>query len=87
MPKAMKTAMRALQKAVDEIGMVPPASNSMPKGVRAVSFEQWRKYAYSAGISTGEERARQKAFQRASEWLIGDGGLVGAWNEQAWPIS
>ena len=87
MPKAMQTAMRALHKAVEEMGEVPPASNSMPKGVRAVSFEQWRKYAYSLGISTGEERARQKAFQRASEWLIGDGGLVGAWNEQAWPIN
>jgi AAA domain len=87
MPKAMQTALRALQKAVEEIGAVPPASNSIPKGVRIVSFDQWRQYAYASGISTGEERARQKAFQRASEWLIGEGGLVGAWNEQAWPIS
>jgi hypothetical protein len=87
MPKAMQTAMRALHKAVGEIGEVPPASNNIPTGIRVASFDQWRKYAYSAGISTGGERARQKAFERASEWLIGEGGLVGAWNEQAWPIS
>jgi hypothetical protein len=81
MPKAMQTAMRALHKAVDEAGTVPPASNNIPHNIRVVSFDQWRQYAYASGISTGEERARQKAFQRASEWLIGEGGLVGAWNE------
>jgi AAA domain len=86
MPKAMQTALRALQKAVDEAGETPPASNNVPSGIRVASFDQWRQYAYASGISTsGENRARQQAFKRASEYLIG-GNHVGAWNEQAWPV-
>jgi hypothetical protein len=82
--KADAIALRALREAVDETGGVPPASNHIPANTRVVSFDQWRDYAYRHGISTGEQRAKEMAFQRASERLIGD-GRVGAWNEQAWP--
>ena len=87
MPKAMQTAMRALRKAIDDTGTLPPASNNIPAGAKVVSFEQWRQYAYASGISTSAEaRAQQQAFKRASEWLIGDGGHVGAWHEQVWLV-
>ena len=37
-----------------------------------MSVDQWRQYAYSSGISaSSESRARQQAFKRASEYLIG----------------
>jgi hypothetical protein len=40
--------------------------------------------AYRRGISTSaEERARQQAFKRASEYLISSGS-VGFWNDQVW---
>jgi hypothetical protein len=81
--KAAQTALRALQEAVTECGVIPPGSNHIPAGVRVVTIEQWRRYAYSMGISTGEERAKQQAFKRASEYLIG-GGHVACWNDQVW---
>lgn len=85
-PKAAQTALRALQQAVDEVGSKPPASNHVPENTKVVTFDQWRQYAYKSGISTSEQpRARQLAFQRTSEWLIG-AGKAGAWNEQAWLV-
>jgi RecA-family ATPase len=83
MGKWAKTAFRALKEAVDECGRTPPASNHIPHGVRVVTIEQWRQYAYSRGISTGGDRAQQKAFKTATDQLIGD-ALVGAWNEHVW---
>jgi len=83
-PKGAQTALRALIQAVDEVGSIPPVSNNVPANTKVVSFDQWRQYAYKFGISTSEQpRARQQAFHRTSEWLIG-AGRVGAWNEQAW---
>ncbi len=83
-PKSAQTALRALQEAVSECGEVPPASNHISAGVRVVTTEQWREYAYRMGISTGEDRAKQKAFKSASEYLIG-GGYVGFWDGNVWP--
>ena len=69
--KGAQTALRALQKAIGEVGVTPPASNSVPTGARAVTLDQWRDYAYRLGISgSSEARARQIAFQRAHEALI-----------------
>jgi hypothetical protein len=85
LPKAAQTALRALQEAVSECGVVPPASNHIPTGVRVVTVDQWRDYAYRMGISTSaEDRAKQQAFKRASEYLIG-GGYVGVWDGHVWP--
>jgi AAA domain-containing protein len=85
LPKAAQTAHRALQKAVAEMGAVPPASNHIPVNTRVVTGETWRKYAYRMGISTGGERAQQKAFKTGTEHLIA-GQLVGVWDNQYWPI-
>jgi hypothetical protein len=85
-PKSAQTALRALQEAVSECGEVPPASNHIPPGVRVVTIDQWREYAYRMGISTStEDRAKQQAFRRASEYLIG-GGHVACWDGQVWLI-
>ena len=84
MSKAAKTALRALQQAIDELGAIPPASNHIPAKTKTVTIDQWRQYAYRLGISTGEERAQQKAFQRASENLIG-GEHAAVWDNQVWP--
>jgi hypothetical protein len=84
LPKAAKIALRALREAIDELGQVPPASNHIPANLRVVSFDQWRDYAYRLGISASEKpRARQAAFQRASQHLIAD-HHASAWSEQAW---
>jgi hypothetical protein len=54
--------------------------------VRTVTTDQWRTYAYKMGISTGEQRAREKAFERATERLTGD-QMVGTWGDLHWPAS
>jgi AAA domain len=86
-PRSAQTALRALQEAVSECGDVPPASNHIPTGVKVISVDQWRNYAYRMGISTStEDRAKQQAFKRASEHLIGC-GHVGFWDGHAWPAT
>jgi hypothetical protein len=83
--KSAQTALRALVEAIGEVGNIPPASNHIPPGVRVVTVDQWRDYSYRMGISTsGEDRAKQQAFKRASEQLIG-GRHVGFWDGHVWP--
>ena len=82
--KAAQTALRALVEAVGECGDIPPASRHIPTGVRVVTVDQWRDYAYRMGISTSsEDRAKQQAFKRAYEYLIG-GRHVACWDSQVW---
>ena len=84
LPKAAQTALRALNLAIAEVGGNPPPSNHIPAGSRVVTVEQWRTYAYQAGISdSNEARARQVAFKRAHETLVG-GKHVGAWGDYRW---
>jgi hypothetical protein len=71
-PKAAQIALRALAEAVDEQGVIPPGSMHIPTGVKVVPVSVWRQQAYRRGISTSdEERAKQQAFKRASEYLNG----------------
>jgi hypothetical protein len=82
--KGAQTALRALRLAIEGKGEQPPASNHIPAGVRAITVEQWRTYAYQTGISDSTEaRARQLAFKRAHEALVG-GRHVNAWEEYRW---
>ena len=65
---AAKIALQALTEALQEVGETPPASNHIPAGVKTVTIERWREYAYCLGISpSNEPRARQQAFKRAWE--------------------
>jgi AAA domain len=68
--KAAKIALRALREAISERGEIPPASNHIPRNVKAVKVDEWRDYAFRQGISGSDERrARNAAFQRAHEAL------------------
>jgi hypothetical protein len=85
LPKAAQTALRALRKALDEVGEPAPASNHIPPAARVVTVDQWRIYAYQSGISdSAEPRARQAAFKRAHDSLIGTSN-VSAWGDFRWP--
>jgi hypothetical protein len=84
LPKAAQTALRALQEAIEEFGEPAPASNHVPPGIKVTTLDRWRQYAYARGISASEEsRAKQQAFRRASEHLIG-AQIAGVWNELCW---
>jgi hypothetical protein len=84
LPKATQLALRALREAVDEMGVPAPASNHIPASARVVTVEQWRDYSYKLSISSSEEpRARQQAFQRATENLQA-ARLIGVWDRHVW---
>jgi len=85
MTNAERTALAALSEAIDMLGEAPPPSNYAPNGVKAVTESQWRTYAYDRGISTGEERAKQKAFKRGYEGLIAR-KMVGTWQGYYWLV-
>lgn len=81
---AAETALRALGEAIDQTGIPAPASDHIPANVKVVTIDEWRAACYSRGISTSSAaRAKQQAFKRASEYLIGS-GAVGIWNDLVW---
>ena len=82
--KPAQTGLRALQKAIEEVGEPAPASNHIPSSVRVVTVERWRTYAYQSGISdTADPDAPRMAFKRAHEALIA-GKHVVAWGDYRW---
>lgn len=83
MPKTAQTALKALKEAIIECGEPAPASNHIPADTKVITIEQWRTYAYKLGVSTGEERARQKAFKSAFEHLNGSGEIA-VWDPYVW---
>ena len=84
LPKGAQIALRALTEALDECGVIPPASSHIPTNVKAVTVNQWRRYAYRMGVSTSDEdRAKRQAFQRASEALLA-AKQAAVWDSYAW---
>ena len=71
--------------AIDELGEVQ-ASTHIPAGVRAVTVEQWRSFAYKSGICTSDKtHSKGVAFNRGSEALL-DANKIGIWDPYVWPI-
>jgi hypothetical protein len=83
--KAARLTLSALTEALNSSGQLSKQeSGRMPAGVRTVSLSEWRQTAYRMGISASpEERAKQQAFKRGSEYLIGD-GTVAVWDDRVW---
>ena len=52
LPNGAKVAINALQEAIGDLGVIPPASNHIPPATKAVTTDQWRTYAYKRGTST-----------------------------------
>jgi hypothetical protein len=81
---AAKVAINALQEAIDDLGVIPPASSHIPPKTKAATMDQWRSYAYRLGISGSEgPRARQQAFDRAMRTLQ-TAKAIGIWEPHAW---
>jgi hypothetical protein len=64
MTKAAGTGLRALHKAIDEVGELPSASNHVPQNVRVTTVERWRNYAY-LGASARADNAQKKRLLSA----------------------
>lgn len=83
LPASAQIALAALKEAITTTGTVPPTSNHIPENTKTVTKSLWRKYAYARGISNGEDRAKEKAFERGTTRLVAD-GLAGAWGDDCW---
>jgi hypothetical protein len=71
---AFQTALRCLREVIEECGIRPPSSEHIPQEMKVVTIQQWRECCYRRGISSSvEARARQQAFQRAFNKLVGSG--------------
>jgi diadenosine tetraphosphate (Ap4A) HIT family hydrolase len=83
---AKKIALDVLQKAINEAGSVPPASNHIPPNTRTISIEQWRTFAYQATITESDKPdSQRKAFVRAVNGLL-EANLIGIWGDYVWII-
>ena len=84
LPNGARVAINALQEAIGDLGVIPPASNHIPPATKAVTMDQWRDYAYRRGISTsGQPRAQQLAFERAVKQLQAV-KAIGIWEPHVW---
>lgn len=73
---------QALENALAKSGTRTNRDN-VPLGVPVVPVEVWRREAYEMGISTGDAEAKKKAFQRATEKLVGD-KIAAIYGDVAW---
>jgi hypothetical protein len=85
MTKAASTALLALRKALATASDPRPASSHVPDDATVTTLDIRREYAYRMGISAADAkiRAKQGAFKRATEHLIGS-GIVGVWEPYVW---
>jgi hypothetical protein len=86
LPNAALICQRALHEAIIESGVAAPPVAQIPAGRRVVPIKEWRRLAYSRGISgSSEERAREQAFKRSMETLVAV-QAVGVWDDLAWCV-
>lgn len=77
-------ALMLLQKAIHEVGEIPPACNHIPPGRRAVKVAKWRHYCAAAPLAHGNtSNAQSKAFGRVRDKLVGSGAII-IWNNWVW---
>jgi hypothetical protein len=75
-------ALDALRYALDEAGAIPPASNHIPGGVKAVTLTQWRTY-FDRRTNLDKPDSRLKAFDAGCEKLLAEKVVV-IWDIYTW---
>lgn len=84
-------ALDALRQAVAEKGQ-PPSSEALAAAgewlapAAVVPEDTWRRYAYAAGISSGEGDAKRKAFVRQRDALLAESHIC-RHGDEWWPLS
>ena len=81
---AAKIALTALSEAILDSGVLN-ATTRCPADTKAVPEKTWREYSYKSGISSGGDRAQQKAFKDATAKLVA-GRIVGTWDGWYWLV-
>lgn len=81
---AKAIALDILRNAIDEAGIVPPASSHIPPNTRTILEETWRAYAYQGSVTESDEPdTKRKAFVRAVKDLQ-TAKLIGIWGGYVW---
>ena len=82
--KSQRKAMEMLERAIIDIGKPAPTSSAYPRGVTAVSVEQWRDTCLKGGLSpAGTKESADKAFRRAMTDLDAM-HRIGIWDGLVW---
>lgn len=82
-----KRALELLHEAVSVGGEHPNNGDThIPADKHCVREDLWRRYCHEGRLSSGDDSARRKAFQRAADFLVGE-GWVGAWGDWVWPVT
>lgn len=85
LPDTARIALDALTLALTEEGQ-PSPGGQVPNGVRVVTIERWREYAYRRGVSPSDEpAAKRQAFHRVRQKLQ-TSRLIGIWGDWVWMI-
>jgi hypothetical protein len=76
--------LRALEIAIEEVGEPAPASTFVPRTVRVVRLDRWRRYCEQLEFAeTDNAASRLRLFTRERQKLQ-TLGFVGVWTKQAW---
>ncbi len=79
-----KIALDHLERAIEDAGELPPASNHIPRTKRVVRKALWRGYCEKGSLTDSDKPDSQtKAFNRAAEKLQ-ELGIIGVWNDFVW---
>lgn len=77
LPTGSKIGLDALREAIADKGRTMAGSSSIPKGVRAIEEEDWRRQFYLRyGSDEGTADTKSKAFRRAKQDLVGRGHVM-----------
>jgi hypothetical protein len=83
---AAKIALQALHKAINEAGQNAPETKHYPPNARVVSYDTWRRFAYTAKLTDAETpEAQRQAFFRAARDLQG-AEIAKVWNDLVWIV-
>lgn len=84
-PKGQKgELLKAITKAIQEVGAMLPASNHMPSATYGVTKDGLLKYAEMLGFLDGKsERVQRSTVDRLLRDLAGD-GFIGRWGKHVW---
>ncbi len=79
-----KVALNLLERAIVDAGEIPPASNHIPRDIRAVPVSLWRSYCYDGQLSERDNSdTKRKAFNRNSRRLQ-ELVIIGIWQDWVW---
>jgi KaiC/GvpD/RAD55 family RecA-like ATPase len=77
LPPSARVALSALEETIADHGEFMPATSTIPKGVRAVKLEDWRRqFALRYGGDDRDKSSVDRAFRRAKEVLLAEGAVT-----------